>query len=149
MLLPMRRLLTGAFVKSSMVRPFGRFASVALMCSVWASTGVKNPRYRDVLYVEELIGPDTVNTIPPETLESFRQHGTVRGATVLQNLAEADEQLHSLRRLGIDLDDISEKLQLDGIAVFAAAYDRVVAALEKKSHAIAAGGPGRHALERL
>jgi transaldolase len=116
---------------------------------LWASTGVKNPRYRDVLYVEELIGPDTVNTIPPETLESFRQHGTVRGATVLQNLAEADEQLQSLRRLGIDLDDISEKLQLDGIVAFAAAYDRVVAALDKKSHAIAAGGPGRQALERL
>jgi transaldolase len=108
---------------------------------LWASTGVKDPRYRDVLYVEELIGPDTVNTIPPETLESFRQHGTVRGATVLQNLAEAGEQLQSLRRLGIDLDDISEKLQLDGIAAFAAAYDRVVATLKKKSHAVAAEGP--------
>ena len=116
---------------------------------LWASTGVKNPRYRDVLYVEELIGPDTVNTIPPETLQSFRQHGTVRGATVLQNLAEADEQLQSLPRLGIDLDDISEKLQLDGVAAFAAAYDKVMAALDKKRQAIVAGGARRQALERL
>jgi transaldolase len=116
---------------------------------LWASTGVKNPNYRDVLYVEELIGPDTVNTIPPVTLEAFRQHGKVRGATVLENLAEADEQLRSLQILGINLDDISEKLQIDGIAAFAAAYDKVVAALEKKSHAIVAGGPGRQPLERL
>jgi transaldolase len=116
---------------------------------LWASTGVKNPTYRDALYVEELIGPETVNTIPPDTLESFRQHGRVRGATVLQNLAEADEQLRSLQTLGINLDDISEKLQLDGIAAFAAAYDKVVAALEKKSHAIVAGGPSRLPLKHL
>jgi transaldolase len=115
---------------------------------LWASTGVKNPRYRDVLYVEELIGPDTVNTIPPETLDAFRQHGKVRGATVLENLVEAGEQLRSLQTLGINLDDISEKLQLDGIAAFAAAYDKVVAALDNKSHAIVAAGPGRQALER-
>jgi transaldolase len=81
---------------------------------LWASTGVKNPRYRDVLYVEELIGSDTVNTIPPDTLESFRQHGTVRGATVLENLVEADEQLRSLQTLGINLDDISEKAPTGG-----------------------------------
>jgi transaldolase len=109
---------------------------------LWASTGVKNPGYRDVLYVEELIGPDTVNTIPPDTLESFREHGIVRGATVLEGLAEADEQLRSLQALGINLDEISDKLQLDGVASFAAAYDKVVAALGKKSHAIGAAGPG-------
>ena len=115
---------------------------------LWASTGVKNPRYRNVLYIEELIGPDTVNTIPPETLEAFRQHGKVRGATVLENLVEADEQLRSLQTLGINLDDISEKLQLDGIAAFAAAYDKVVAALDKKSHAVVASTPCRQPLER-
>ena len=116
---------------------------------LWASTGVKNPRYRDVLYVEELIGADTVNTIPPETLESFRQHGTVRGATVLENVVEADEQLQSLQTLGINLADISEKLQLDGIAAFAAAYEKVVAALDKKRRAIVAGNPDRQPLEHL
>jgi transaldolase len=115
---------------------------------LWASTGVKNPKYRDVLYAEELIGPDTVNTIPPETLDAFRQHGKVRGATILENLAEADEQLRSLRTLGINLDDISEKLQLDGMVAFGAAYDKVVAALDKKSRAITAEDPGRQARER-
>jgi transaldolase len=110
---------------------------------LWASTGVKNPAYRDVLYIEELIGPDTVNTIPPDTLESFRQHGKVRGATVVENLEEADDQLRSLETLGINLDEIAEKLQLDGIAAFAAAYDKVVAALDKKSDAIIAASVDR------
>ena len=68
---------------------------------------------------------------------------------MLENTVEADEQLRSLQTLGINLDDISEKLQLDGIAAFAAAYDKVVAALEKKSHAIVAGGPDPQVLEHL
>jgi transaldolase len=113
---------------------------------LWASTGVKNPSYRDVLYVEELIGPDTVNTIPPDTLEAFRQHGQVRGATVLEGLSAADEQLRSLRALGIDLDEIAEKLQKDGIAAFAAAYDKVLAALDNKSHRIIAAMADRQPL---
>ncbi len=116
---------------------------------LWASTGVKNPEYRDVLYVEELIGSETVNTLPPDTLEAFRQHGYVRGATVLENVEEADAQLRRLRSLGIELDDITEKLQLDGIAAFAAAYDKVLAALDKKRHAIVAGSAERQPLERL
>jgi transaldolase len=103
---------------------------------LWASTGVKNPRYRNVLYVEDLIGPDTINTIPPDTLESFRQHGKVQGATVVDNIEEADEQLRSLWTLGINLDEIAEQLQLDGIALFGAAYDKVLAALDKKSYAV-------------
>jgi transaldolase len=116
---------------------------------LWASTGVKNPEYRDVLYLEELIGPETVNTVPPDTLEAFRQHGHVRGATVLENVAEADRQLRSLQALGIDLDEIAEQLQLDGIAAFAAAYDKVLAALDKKSHAIVARKPEGQPLEHL
>ena len=68
---------------------------------------------------------------------------------MLENVGEADEQLRRLRSLGIDLDDITEKLQLDGIAAFAAAYDKVLAALDKKSHAIVAGSPDRQPLERL
>jgi transaldolase len=105
---------------------------------LWASTGGKNPAYRDVLYVEELIGPDTVNTIPPNTLDAFRQHGRVRGATVLEGTMDAEEQLRRLTALGIDLDSITEQLQVDGIAAFANAYDRVLAALDKKSRAVAA-----------
>jgi transaldolase len=106
---------------------------------LWASTGVKNSSYRDVLYLEELIGPDTVNTIPPNTLEAFRQHGQVRGATVLEDVREAEEQLRRLAAFGIDLETIADRLQVDGVAAFAKAYDQVLAALGKKTSAIAVG----------
>jgi transaldolase len=99
---------------------------------LWASTSTKNPSYRDVLYVEELIGPDTVNTLPPTTLKAFRDHGRVRGNTVQEDLSAAEDQLRALSGLGVDLNAIAEKLQTDGVASFAAAYDRVLAALEKK-----------------
>jgi transaldolase len=99
---------------------------------LWASTGTKNPAYSDVLYVEELIGPETVNTMPPNTLAAFRDHGRVRGDTVLENLAEAENQLRALSSLGIDLTTITNELQLDGVASFALAYDRVVDAIGKK-----------------
>lgn len=99
---------------------------------LWASTSTKNPRYRDVLYVEELIGPDTVNTLPLATLKAFREHGRVCGNTVEEKLAVAEDQLGKLPSLGVDLNAVTEKLQTDGIASFAAAYDRMLAALEKK-----------------
>lgn len=99
---------------------------------LWASTGTKNPAYSDVLYVEELIGPDTVNTLPPDTLAAFRDHGRVRSDTVLENEGESDKQLRALSSLGIDLNAITDKLQVDGVATFAAAYDRVLSAIGKK-----------------
>ena len=100
---------------------------------LWASTGTKNPRYSDVLYVEELIGPDTVNTLPPDTLAAFRDHGRVRGDTVLENPAEAERALNTLSALGINLDAITDKLQVDGVVSFASAYDRVLDAIAKKA----------------
>ncbi len=103
---------------------------------LWASTSTKNPNYRDVLYVEELIGSDTVNTLPLPTLSAFREHGRVRGDTVRENVSAAEDQLQTLSNLRIDLNAIAEKLQADGIASFASAYDRVLAALEKKRHKI-------------
>ena len=105
---------------------------------LWASTSTKNPNHRDVMYIEELIGPDTVNTIPPGTLKAFRDHGQVRGATVAQGWAEASDVLSRLARLTIDLGAITERLQTEGIATFAVAYDRVLAAVDKKRHAILA-----------
>ena len=90
---------------------------------LWASTGVKNPSYRDVLYVEELIGPDTVNTIPPATLDAFRSHGRVSSATVVAGVDEARAALSKLVELGIDLNAIAEELQADGVAAFASAYE--------------------------
>jgi len=109
---------------------------------LWASTSTKDPRYRDVLYVEELIGPDTVNTLPLATLNAFRDHGRVRRNTVQENVGDAEDQLRRLSKLGIVLDTITEKLQNDGLASFASAYDRVLAALEKKRNGILAARAG-------
>ncbi|MEJ2422313.1 MAG: transaldolase, partial [Acidobacteriota bacterium] len=77
---------------------------------LWASTSTKNPAYSDVLYVEELIGPDTVNTMPPETIDAFRDHGKV-SRTVTEGVDEAKAVLEKLARLGIDLDKATEALQ--------------------------------------
>lgn len=99
---------------------------------LWASTSTKNPNYRDVFYVEELIGRDTVNTLPLPTLSAFREHGRVRGETVRENLSAAKEQLQTLSSLGIDLNVIAEKLQEEGVESFASAYDRVLAAVDTK-----------------
>jgi transaldolase len=105
---------------------------------LWASTGVKNASYRDVMYVEELIGPDTVTTIPPATLDAFRSHGRVRSATVAAGVDEARAALSKLAQLGIDLQAIAEKLQADGVAAFASGYDAVLAGLERKKQSILA-----------
>jgi transaldolase/glucose-6-phosphate isomerase len=99
---------------------------------LWASTGTKNPDYSDVLYVEELIGPDTVNTLPPDTLNAFKDHGRIKGATVKENVAEAEAALAQLKSLRVDLEAIAEKLQQDGVAAFAASFDQLMASLEKK-----------------
>jgi transaldolase / glucose-6-phosphate isomerase len=103
---------------------------------LWASTGTKNPKYSDVLYVENLIGPETVNTLPPETLNAFRAHGKVIEDAVLDKLDDAAGALGELKALGIDLDAITEKLQVDGVAAFAASFDQLMAALDKKRKAL-------------
>lgn len=104
---------------------------------LWASTGTKNPKYSDVLYVENLIGPETVNTLPPETLNAFRDHGKIIEDAVRESLDEAAAVLGRLRAVGIDLDAITERLQTDGVAAFAASFDQLLAALEKKRRAMA------------
>ena len=106
---------------------------------LWASTGVKNPSYRDVMYVEELIGPDTVTTIPPATLDAFRSHGQVSSTTVTAGVDKARAALSKLVQLGIDLGAIAEELQADGVAAFASAYDSVLAGLERKKQSILSG----------
>lgn len=103
---------------------------------LWASTSTKNPAYSDVLYVENLIGPETVNTMPPETIKAFRDHGKIPGAMVKEGLAEADGALARLASLGIDLGAITEKLQEDGVAAFATSFDQLMASLEKKRQAV-------------
>ncbi|MPZ77598.1 MAG: bifunctional transaldolase/phosoglucose isomerase [Deltaproteobacteria bacterium] len=99
---------------------------------LWASTGTKNPAYSDILYVENLIGRETVNTLPVETLNAFRDHGQVPGQTVREGIDEAAAALAGLQTVGIDLNAIAEKLQQDGVAAFAKSFDSLMATLEKK-----------------
>jgi transaldolase len=98
---------------------------------LWASTGTKNPDYPDTMYIDQLIGPNTVNTIPPDTLKSFLEHGTVQ-ETLTQGMDEAEKLLQQLAGLGIDLGKISDKLLRDGIQAFAEPYDALLAAIEYK-----------------
>ncbi len=96
---------------------------------LWASTSTKNPGYRDVLYVEELIGPDTVNTLPLNTLEAFRDHGNP-ALTITENVAAAEELMSSLAELGIDMARVTSELQVEGVAAFANSFDQLLAALD-------------------
>jgi transaldolase/glucose-6-phosphate isomerase len=98
---------------------------------LWASTGTKNKAYSDVLYVEELIGPDTVNTMPTATMEAFRDHGKVRD-TIEANVDDAKRALDDLARAGISLDAVTDKLVEDGVRLFAEAADKLFGAVAKK-----------------
>lgn len=102
---------------------------------LWASTSTKNPRYRDVLYVETLIGPDTVNTMPLATLAAFRDHGVAR-ATLDEDPEEARQTFVQLRQLGVDMDSVTLKLQEDGVKLFADAFDRLLASVQSKQQAV-------------
>ena len=105
---------------------------------LWASTSTKNPTYRDVIYVEELIGPDTVNTLPVATLEAFRDHGLPR-ASITEDPEGAELLLECLRDFDIDLDAVTSELQVEGVAAFARSFDQLLAALERARGAAAAG----------
>ena len=98
---------------------------------LWASTSTKNPRYPDTLYVEALIGPQTVDTVPPATIEAFLDHGTV-ALTLEVGLEEARAQLDRLADLGIDLEVIMQQLQDDGVAAFAQAFESLLASVGEK-----------------
>lgn len=95
---------------------------------LWASTGVKNPAYRDVRYIEELIGPDTVNTVPPATLDAFRDHGQVR-LSLEEDVDEAIDALEALKAQGIVLDEVTDRLLDDGVTLFVQAYDTLLRSL--------------------
>jgi transaldolase len=98
---------------------------------LWASTSTKNPAYRDTIYVDTLIGPHTVNTLPPATLDAFRDHGAV-ALTLETGLDEAKPQLARLADLGIDLAAITQKLQDDGVAAFARSFDSLLSSIGEK-----------------
>jgi transaldolase len=105
---------------------------------LWASTGTKNPEYSDVLYVDGLIGPDTVNTLPEPTLEAFADHGTL-ARTVDTNMDEADRVWQALADLGIDMDEVAAKLEREGVDSFMKSFDELIEALEAKAAELNAG----------
>src|SRR6201994_651212 len=98
---------------------------------LWASTGTKNKEYREVLYIEELVGPNTVNTVPPATLDAFRDHGKVRDS-LEENVEEARQVLAELEKSGVSLDAITEELVNDGVKLFADAADKLYGAVAFK-----------------
>ncbi len=99
---------------------------------LWASTSTKNPHYSDVLYVQELIGPDTVNTIPPATFNAFRDHGHPR-ASLTENVEDANRTMQTAAKLGISMKEVTDKLTDDGVRLFAEAFDKLLQAVEKSS----------------
>ena len=137
--------LRGKIAIANAKRVYGRFKEIflgepfaslerrgaRLQRPLWASTGTKNPAYSDVLYVESLIGPHTINTMPPATLDAFRNHGKV-ALTVERGVEEAEAALARIEALGIHLDEITEKLVMDGEAAFAASFAKLLAALDEK-----------------
>jgi transaldolase/glucose-6-phosphate isomerase len=99
---------------------------------LWASTGTKNPHYRDVLYIEELIGPETVNTVPPETLAAFRDHGVPR-ASLEEDLPRASRVLEDLEKAGVSLAKVTDDLLADGLKKFVEPFTKLLKAVERRS----------------
>jgi transaldolase len=98
---------------------------------LWASTSTKNPAYRDVLYVEELIGPQTVNTMPLTTINSFREHGRLR-LSLEEHLAEAQAELAALEQAGIHYSQVTRQLQEEGVQKFIDSFQKLFACIDKK-----------------
>lgn len=105
---------------------------------LWASTSTKNPAYRDVIYVEELIGPDTVNTVPPKTLEAFEAYGEVR-QTLTEGVAGAHEFLARLRDAGVDMREVTDQLLADGVDAFKKPFRSLLRELEAKCNRLLTG----------
>ena len=99
---------------------------------LWASTGTKNPEYSDVMYIDSLIGPDTVNTVPPTTYVAYKDHGQPR-ETLTEGLHEAEQQMATLKNIGIDLDAVTNKLEDDGVQSFASSFTNLLNAISAKT----------------
>jgi len=99
---------------------------------LWASTSTKNPAYRDVVYVEELIGKDTVNTVPPATLDAFRDHGKVR-ESLTEDIESAKQTMSDLAKVGISMNEVTDQLTVEGVKLFADAFDKLLQAVEKST----------------
>ncbi|MFQ5465673.1 MAG: bifunctional transaldolase/phosoglucose isomerase [Thermodesulfobacteriota bacterium] len=133
-----------AYVRHGRVFSSDRFADLRAAGArpqrlLWASTSTKNPRYSDIKYVEELIAPDTVNTMPLATLHAFEDHGQV-SATLEQGLDEADWVVRELEDLGVSYDDVTATLEREGIKGFEDGFAQLLAGIEEKAGALRAGG---------
>jgi transaldolase/glucose-6-phosphate isomerase len=118
-------------------RDGGTFADLAkaggsLQRPLWASTSAKNPKYRDVVYAEALVGPDTVDTMPPATVDAFRDHGQVSGDTVREDLGDARRTFERLSALGIEMEDVTASLLTKGVSSFADSYNQLIHVLAEK-----------------
>ncbi|HXX27254.1 MAG TPA: transaldolase [Terriglobales bacterium] len=101
---------------------------------LWASTSTKNPKYRDVMYVEELIGADTVNTMPPATMDAYRDHGQAR-ASLTEGVESANQTMEKVGRLGISMKEVTDKLTDDGVRLFADSFAKLLQAVDATSKA--------------
>src|SRR3989475_5095817 len=125
-------------------------AGAQLQRPLWASTSTKDPRYPDTYYVEELIGPDTVDTVPPATLAAFREHGEAR-QSIDENVDLARRQLKQLAEFGVDLDQVTRELEVEGVESFTKSFESLLATIKKNAKDIKAGkGPRQwYSLGRL
>ena len=104
---------------------------------LWASTSAKNPAYRDVIYVEELIGPDSVNTMPLETVRAFADHGEVKAGSITSGIAAANQLLADLAAAGIDYDDVVDTLEAEGVQKFADSFVELLDGIQAKVGSLA------------
>jgi transaldolase len=117
-----------------------RFAALAaagarVQRPLWASTSTKNPDYSDIYYVDSLIGPETVNTLPPKTLDAFRDHGDP-AVRIYENRKECQEMIGELGNLGIDFDDVTQELEKEGVSKFAASYDQLLETIRREQRLV-------------
>lgn len=110
---------------------------------LWASTSTKNPRYRDVMYVEGLVGPDTVDTMPPATFDAFRDHGRVR-PTLEEDVEGARRALSDLEELGVSLDEATDRLLVEGVRLFSEPFGKLLAVIEERRRSAQGAGAGAH-----
>jgi transaldolase len=105
---------------------------------LWASTGVKNPDYKDTVYVEELVGPDTVNTMPPALVDAVEDHGEIRGDTLLEDVEEASRILDAFEAAGVKYDDVVQTIEKEGVEKFAKSFAELIEGLQSKRKLVAA-----------
>jgi transaldolase/glucose-6-phosphate isomerase len=120
-----------------------RAAGASVQRCLWASTGTKNPAYSDVMYVEELIGLETVNTMPQQTMMAFKEHGEVR-PSLLENVDGARKVLSDLAAIGIDMDKVTSDLRVDGVKLFADSIDKLLEEIANKKKELKKGSVGAH-----